>query len=103
MDLISPALSALVFLTFVPGVLFTFPKHGSRTTVLAVHALLFVITLTLVMRYYWVTVKGYPEAFANYVGSSQTPCPNGYVPGMNQGGKPDCVPVGSKTYEPLLQ
>ena len=55
------------------------------------------------MRYYWVTVKGYPEGFANYVGSSQTPCPNGYVPGMNQGGKPDCVPVGSKTYEPLLQ
>ena len=55
------------------------------------------------MRYYWHVVKGYPEAFANYVGSPQTPCPNGYVPGVNQGGLPDCVPVGRKTYEPILQ
>jgi hypothetical protein len=99
MDLVSPALSALVFLTFVPGVLFMFPKHGSRTTVLAVHTLLFVVTLTLVMRYYWVTIKGYPEEFANY----GTTCPNGFVPGVNQGGIPDCVPVGHKTYEPNLQ
>jgi hypothetical protein len=103
MDLISPLLSALLFVAFVPGVLVTLPSGSSRNTVLLVHAILFTVTVTLVMRYYWHVVKGYPESYMNYVGSPQYPCPNAYVPGINQGGLPDCVPVGHKTYEPLLQ
>jgi hypothetical protein len=102
MDLISPLLSALLFLAFVPGVLVKLPENGSRTTVVLVHALLFTVTITLVMRYYWNVVKGYPESFMNYGGSNDNPCPNGYAPGVNQGGLSDCVPVGRKTYEPPM-
>jgi hypothetical protein len=43
--------SALVFAAFVPGVLITLPPGGSRTTVLVVHAVLFAVLHTMVMRY----------------------------------------------------
>lgn len=42
--------SALVFVAFVPGVLITLPPGGSRTTVLAVHGVLFALLHTLVQR-----------------------------------------------------
>jgi hypothetical protein len=54
------------------------------------------------MRYYWTVVKGYPETFMNYGGTTDNPCANGYAPGVNQGGLADCVPVGRKTYEPPM-
>jgi hypothetical protein len=46
------------------------------------------------MRFYWHNIRGYAEKFGNY---GKT-CPNGYVMGPNQGGQPDCVPVGHATY-----
>lgn len=43
-------LSAVVFAAFVPGVLVTLPPGGSRNTVLAVHAALFAVLHSVVMR-----------------------------------------------------
>jgi hypothetical protein len=51
-------LSALVFAAFVPGVLVTLPPGGSRTTVLAVHAGLFALLHSLVMRWAYTTLRG---------------------------------------------
>ena len=96
MELISTVLSALLFAAFVPGVLIRLPQHGTRGTVLVVHAILFALVTTGVMWVYWHKVKGYPELFANYGDS----CPNGYLPGTNQGGKPDCIPTGHATFDP---
>lgn len=42
--------SAVVFALFVPGVLVTLPPGGSRMTVLAVHAALFALLHSFVMR-----------------------------------------------------
>jgi hypothetical protein len=95
MDLISSVLSALLFAAFVPGVLIRLPPRGSPGVVLVVHALLFAVVTTLVMRFYWHNIKGYAEDFGNY---GKT-CPNGHVMGTNQGGQPDCVPVGHATYD----
>jgi len=96
MDLISYVLSALLFVALVPGVLIRIPQHGTRGTVLVVHAILFATITTGVMSFYWHKVKGYPERFANYGAS----CPNGYAPGTNQGGKPDCIATGHATFDP---
>jgi phosphotransferase system glucose/maltose/N-acetylglucosamine-specific IIC component len=95
MEIISSVISALLFAAFVPGVLFRLPERGSRGTVLVVHAVLFAIVTALVMRFYWHNIRGYIEPMGNY-GST---CPNGYVPGVNQGGQPDCVPSGHVTYD----
>ena len=89
MNLIRGILSVLLFAAFVPGVLFKLPKSGSYKTVLIVHAVLFAIVTTVIMH----SVK---EAFGNYGPT----CPNGYVQGRNQGGEPDCVPIGHVTYDP---
>ena len=96
MDLISSVLSTLLFAAFVPGVLFQIPSRGSPATVLVVHAVLFAIVTSIVMRFYWHNIKGYVEKFGNYGPT----CPNGYAPGTNQGGMPDCVPVGHATFDP---
>lgn len=96
MDLISSALSALLFIAFVPGVLVRLPAHGSFRTALLVHALLFAVVTSVVMRFYWHNIRGVMERFGNYGPT----CPNGHVPGTNQGGKPDCVPVGHATFDP---
>lgn len=98
MDYISSLLSLALFAMFVPGVLFTFPSKGSRNTVLAVHAVAFMVVNTLVMRYYWVNIKGYIESMMNY-GES---CPNGYVPNANKSATngEECVPAGQPTYPP---
>lgn len=93
MDLVSTLLSALLFAAFVPGVLIRFPKTASFKTVLVVHALAFAVVTSFVMNYYW-THKN--EFFGNYGPT----CPNGHAPGTNQGGQPDCVPVGQATYSP---
>ena len=93
MDLISTLLSVALFYTFVPGVVFTYPRRSSPATVLVVHALLFALTLMVVMRFYWKVLR---EQFGNYGPT----CPNGYVVGQNQGNEPDCVPVGHPTYSP---
>jgi hypothetical protein len=96
MDYISVILSLILFAVFVPGTFFTFPKHGSRMTVLAVHALAFVVVNTIVMRYYWVNVKGYVESMMNY---GET-CPNGFVPNTQRSGinQEECIPAGHRTY-----
>jgi len=94
MDLISAVLSTLLFAAFVPGVLVKLPPGGSPAVVLVTHAVLFAIVVSLVMGYYWGTIRGFVEKFGNYGPS----CPNGYVPGVSQSGVPDCVPAGHPTY-----
>ena len=96
MDIVSSILSLLLFAAFVPGVLFTFPSKGSRMTIIGVHAVAFMIVNTLVMRYYWVNVKGYIESMMNY-GES---CPNGYVPNSDKSAinGEECIPAGQQTY-----
>jgi hypothetical protein len=90
MEIISSVLSALLFVVFVPGVVLTLPsKTSSRRTILIVHALLFTVVTSLVMRYYWVNIKGYIEKFGNF----GAVCPNGFVQQGN-----DCVPTGHATY-----
>jgi hypothetical protein len=95
MDIVSPLISVILFVAFVPGVLIRIPQHGTRGTVLVVHAILFAIVTSVVMRFYWHNVRGY-EFFGNYGAT----CPNGYVVGSNQAGKPDCVPTGYATFDP---
>lgn len=90
MDLVSTILSVLLFVAFVPGVLITFPKGGSKATVLVTHAVLFAVVTSVVMRMYWSSV----EMMTNYGAT----CPNGYVEGINQAGERDCVPSGHQTY-----
>jgi hypothetical protein len=98
MDFISSILSLILFAVFVPGTLFTFPSRGSKMTILAVHSLAFAVVNTIVMRYYWVNIKGYVESMMNYGPT----CPNGYVPNQHKSGidGEDCVPVGEATYAP---
>ena len=86
----SGLISAGLFYAFVPGVLLTLPKGGSRTTVLLTHAVLFAVTVSAVMMLYW----GMKEQMTNY----GAVCPNGFVESVNQAGKKDCVPSGSQTY-----
>jgi hypothetical protein len=98
MDFISPIISVLLFMAFVPGVLVTLPSRSSpRTTVLVVHGLLFMVVTTLVMRFYWMNIRGYVETFATNFGNT---CPNGYVMGSTDSGvnQSGCVPVGHATY-----
>jgi len=42
---------AALFVAFVPGVLVTLPKGGSRMTVVAVHAVLFTLVWTLTNKF----------------------------------------------------
>lgn len=90
MDLVSILISAALFYAFVPGVMLTLPKGGSKATVLVTHAVLFAVVASLAMQVYW----GMKERMTNY----GPVCPNGYVESTNQGGKKDCVPSGSQTY-----
>lgn len=92
MDFGSLLLSTLLFAAFVPGVVGTFPKGGSKTKVLVVHALAFAAVASLVMQVY----HGMRERMTNYGDR----CPNGFILGTAQNGKPDCVPVGMRTYDP---
>jgi len=92
MDIVSSILSALLFIAFVPGVLVTLPsKTASRRTIILVHGLLFAVVTSLVMRYYWVNIKGYLEKFGNF----GPVCPNGFVEQGNE-----CVATGGPTYNP---
>jgi hypothetical protein len=86
MEVVSLILSALLFAAFVPGVLVTFPKGGSKATVLVVHAVLFSVVTSVVMMWYW----GMRENMGNY----GVKCPNGYMMTADQ----NCVPVGHATY-----
>ena len=92
MDFGSLLLSTVLFAAFVPGVLGQFPKGGSRTTVLATHAIAFALAASLVMQIYW----GMRERMTNWGDR----CPNGFMLGSGQNGKPECVPVGMRTYNP---
>ena len=87
MEFISLIISAVLFAAFVPGVLLTFPKGGSKATVLVVHAVLFAVVSSVVMMWYW----GMRENMGNY----GVKCPNGYMMTPDQ----NCVPVGHATYE----
>ena len=93
MEIVSALISAVLFYAFVPGVLLTLPKGGSRATILVTHAVLFALTVSLVMKVYW---TGSLEFMTNY----GAVCPNGYVEGVSKTGAPDCVPVGHVTYAP---
>lgn len=93
MDLVSSILSALLFVAFVPGVLVRFPAKASHGTVVLVHAILFAITVSLVMQYYWQNIRGFVEGMGNY----GVTCPNGYVLTPDE----DCVPVGHATRAPM--
>ena len=53
MEVGSFVISVLLFVAFVPGVLVRLPAKGSAATVLVVHALLFAIVASAVMRVYW--------------------------------------------------
>ena len=89
MDVGSLAISAALFAAFVPGVVVTLPGKGSgRTTVLAVHAVLFSLAAMYAMKWYW----GMRENMGNY----GVTCPNGYKMLPDQ----TCVPVGGPTYNP---
>ena len=87
MEFISLIISAVLFAAFVPGVLLTFPKGGSKATVLVVHAVLFAVVSSVVMMWYW----GMRENMGNY----GVKCPNGYMMTPDK----NCVPVGHSTYE----
>ena len=82
MDLIGTLITAGLFWAFVPGVLFTIPVHRTKGVVMVVHALLFALSLHYAMEFYQ------PENFANY---GPAGCPKTHMPGVNQGGLPDCV------------
>ena len=97
MELISTILSALLFVAFIPGVLVTLPSKSSpRSHIILVHAIIFTVVTSLVMRYYWVNIKGYLEKFGNY----GAVCPNGYAPNKDPTGidREECIPVGHPTY-----
>jgi len=97
MDILSSILSLALFAMFVPGVLFTFPSRGSRTTVIVTHAIAFMVVNTIVMRYYWINIKGH-EDMMNY----GVTCPNGFVPNHDKGANngEECIPAGQATYAP---
>ena len=50
---------AALFFAFVPGVLVTLPKGGSKMTVLAVHALLFVLVWHFTHKMVWRATEGF--------------------------------------------
>jgi hypothetical protein len=89
MDIVSSILSVILFVAFVPGVLFRLPSKGSRATILVTHAVLFAVAASLVMGAYW----SYRENFGNF----GKKCPNGFRM-TDDGG---CVPTGHATYDPL--
>ena len=93
MDLVSLLLSTMLFTAFVPGVIGTFPKGGSKATVLVTHAAAFAIVASIVMKIYW-SMK---ERMTNWGDR----CPNGFTMGMSKDGKQDCVPTGGPTYQPI--
>jgi hypothetical protein len=97
MDIISPIISVLLFMAFVPGVLVTLPsRSSSRTTILLVHGLLFMVVTSVVMRFYWINIRGYVETMTTFGAT----CPNGFVEGKSASGinQAECVPVGHATY-----
>jgi hypothetical protein len=89
MDLVSSIISVILFVAFVPGILFRLPTGGSRATILVTHAILFSITAGAVMSIYW----SYREHFGNFGPT----CPNGFRPTEDGG----CVPTGHATYDPM--
>lgn len=89
MDLVSSVISVILFVVFVPGVVFRMPAGGSKATVLVTHAVLFAVTASVVMSIYW----SYREHFGNFGPT----CPNGFGPTEDGG----CVPTGHATYDPL--
>ena len=93
MDLISSLLSALLFVAFVPGVLVRLPPKASHGTVVLVHAVLFAVTVSLVMQYYWQNIRGLIEGMGNY----GVTCPNGYILTPDE----NCVPAGHATQTPM--
>jgi hypothetical protein len=97
MELISSILTAVLFVAFLPGVMVTLPSKSSpRSHIILVHAILFTVVTGLVMRYYWVNIKGYLESFGNF----GPVCPNGYAPNKDPSGidREECIPVGHATY-----
>jgi hypothetical protein len=88
MDLVSIVVSVILFVAFVPGVLFKLPSRSSPAVVLLTHAVLFAVATSAVMTIYWSA----RERFGNFGPS----CPNGFRMTENEG----CVAVGHATYDP---
>jgi hypothetical protein len=84
-------IAVALFVAFVPGVLITLPKNGSKWSVLLVHGVLFAIVTHYVMQYYHRHIV-FREGFGNYGPT----CPNGYVMGDDS----VCRPTGQQT-EPV--
>jgi thiamine transporter ThiT len=98
MDWFSALISAVLFAAAVPGVVVTLPSRSSpRNTILLVHALVFAVVTSVVMRFYWHNIRGYVETFATNFGDT---CPNGFVMGSTESGinQSGCVPIGHATY-----
>jgi hypothetical protein len=53
MSIIMSLYLALLFIAFVPGVLVTLPKGGSKMTVIAVHAILFTVAWSFTHKAIW--------------------------------------------------
>jgi hypothetical protein len=94
MDFVSLVLSAALFYAFVPGVIGYFPRGEGKATVLLVHAILFALTVSVVMGFYWGKMRQYIERMSNWGDK----CPNGFIEKLGKAGKVDCVPVGHRTY-----
>lgn len=71
-------------------------RSASRNTVLLVHAVIFTVVTSVVMRFYWFNIRGYVETMTNFGDS----CPNGYVFAKDPTGKntAECIPAGHATY-----
>jgi hypothetical protein len=77
---------AALFVAFTPGVLVTLPKGGSKYTVLAVHALLFVVVWHFTHKMVWrMTMEGFQNTGMNTNGMN-TNGMNGNGNGMNGNG-----------------
>ena len=86
MDWYKKIVQLVLFIAFVPGVLFILPQHGRKFTVLMVHAVLFAGTSHFVMQ--WLASQGLIEPMGNYL-----KCPAGFR--TSEDGKEDCIPVGT--------
>ena len=86
MEIVPTLIAVVLFAAFVPGVLVTIPKGGSRTTVLLVHAALFAVVTHYVMWFYWKVIR---ERFGNYGNWGPSGCPPCFLQNKDGVCKPD--------------
>jgi hypothetical protein len=86
MEIVPSLIAVVLFAAFVPGVLVTIPKGGSRTTVLLVHSALFAVVTHYVMWFYWTVIR---ERFGNYGNWGPSGCPPCFLQNKDGVCKPD--------------